>query len=241
MGRAPRSSRAASTSVERTYEHLRALAVTFAIKPNERINEVELSRRLGVSRTPLREALNRLAIEGYVTTVKSKGFFGRQLNAKDVFDLYELRVAVETESVRLAGERATDGELKELRHFVMASRDEREDEQALKLLRLDEQFHERIAELSRNAEIVRAIRRLNGRIHFVRWIDMQHGRRSQTQAEHLAIVDAMAARNAAKSVALMRSHITRRLDQIVEVIKVGFAQIYMGDHSKVGGTRMASR
>jgi DNA-binding GntR family transcriptional regulator len=168
-------------------------------------------------------------MEGYLTTAKSRGFFGRHLDAKGIFGLYEFRCAVESEAVRLAAERASEEELNELRKFVQASRDEREDEQALKLLRLDEQFHERIALLSRNDEFLRTIKSLNGRIHFVRWIDMQNGRRSQTQSEHLAIVEAMIRRDVSEAAGLMRAHITRRLDQIVEVIKVGFAEIYMGN------------
>jgi DNA-binding GntR family transcriptional regulator len=216
------------TQADRVYDQVRALAIAFAIKPNERINEVELARRIGVSRTPLREALNRLAMEGYLTNTKSKGFFGRHLDAKGIFDLYELRCAVEADSVRLAAERATREELAELREFVLASRDERDDEQAVKLLRLDEQFHERIASLSRNDELLRTLKNLNGRIHFIRWIDMQNGRRAQTQAEHLAIVDAMILRDQEKASGLIRAHIARRLDQIVEVIKAGFAEIYMG-------------
>jgi DNA-binding GntR family transcriptional regulator len=205
------------------------MAITYRFRPGERINEVDLARQLNVSRTPLREALNRLATEGFLTATPNRGFFARPLDTKVVFDLYEFRRCLEVASARLACERATDVQLDELEAFVRASRDEKEDAQAIKLLRLDEEFHERVANLTGNEEILRSLRSINARIHFIRWIDMQNGRRTHTQAEHLRIVRALKARNAEEASGLMQDHISRRLDQIVEVIRAGFAEIYMGN------------
>ena len=126
------------------------MAMTFAIRPGERVNEVELARSLNVSRTPLREALNRLMVEGFLTRAPNRGFIGRPLDAKQVFDLYELRRALEAGIVVIACERATDEELAELERFVKASKDRPEDANASSLLALDEQFHERVAQLTRN-------------------------------------------------------------------------------------------
>lgn len=205
------------------------MAITYRFRPGERINEVDLARQLNVSRTPLREALNRLATEGFLTTAPNRGFFGRPLDTKAVFDLYEFRRCLEVASVRLACERATEDQLEELEAFVRASRDEKDDSQAIKLLRLDEEFHERVARITGNEEILRSLQSVNARIHFVRWIDMQNGRRAHTQSEHLRIVRALKARDAEAASALMQEHISRRLDQIVDVIRAGFAEIYMGN------------
>jgi DNA-binding GntR family transcriptional regulator len=131
--------------------------------------------------------------------------------------------------VLIACERATKEELQALEKFVLASKDERDDVLATKLLKLDEEFHERLARATHNDEFLRNIRGINARIHFVRWIDMQRGRRAHTQNEHLQIVQALKKRDANTAARLMRGHITRRLDQIVEVIRAGFAEIYMGN------------
>jgi len=128
---------------EETYERIKSMAITFAIRPDARVNEVELARALNVSRTPLREALNRLMMEGFLVRAPNKGFIGRALDAKQIFDLYELRQALETNIIRIACERATDHELAELEDFVKASIDRRDRENAASLLALDEQFHER--------------------------------------------------------------------------------------------------
>jgi uncharacterized protein (TIGR02421 family) len=98
------------------------MAMTYQFKPGERINEVALARRLEVSRTPLREALNRLAAEGFLTMVPNRGFVGRMLDATEIYQLYEFRCEIEETIIRLACERATEEELLDLEHFVELSR-----------------------------------------------------------------------------------------------------------------------
>jgi len=207
------------------------MAMTFEIRPGERVNEVELARSLNVSRTPLREALNRLMVEGFLTREPNRGFIRRPLAAKQVFDLYELRRALETSIVAIACERATDEGLAELERFVKASKDRPEDANASTLLTLDEEFHERLAALTRNDEMVHAVKSINARIHYFRWINMKNGRRRYTQQEHLRIVKALRARDVQAAQQLVQSHITSRLDHIVAVIRMGFAEIYMRDQS----------
>ena len=217
----------AADSAEQIYERVKTMAMTFEIRPGERVNEVEIAKSLNVSRTPLREALNRLMVEGFLTRAPNRGFIGRPLDAKQVFDLYELRRALESSIVAIACERATDEEIAELERFVKASKDRPEDTNASSLLGLDEQFHERVAELTRNGEMVRALKSINARIHYFRWIDMQNGRRRYTQHEHLRIVKALKGRDVDAARELVTGHISRRLDRIVEVIRMGFAEIYM--------------
>lgn len=221
----------AADSAAQIYEHVKTMAMTFEIRPGERVNEVEIARSLNVSRTPLREALNRLLMEGFLTRAPNRGFIGRPLDAKQVFDLYELRRALEGSIAAIACERASDEELLELEHFVKASKDRPEDTNASALLALDEQFHERVARLTRNEEMVRAVRSINARIHYFRWIDMRNGRRRHTQQEHLRIVKALESRDAAAVTKLMSAHISQRLDRIVDVIRMGFAEIYMRERN----------
>jgi DNA-binding GntR family transcriptional regulator len=213
---------------EQIYARLKSMAITFVIRPGQRVNEVELSKALKVSRTPLREALNRLMVEGFLTRAPNKGFTGRMLDAKQIFDLYELRRALEASIVRIACERATDAELGKLERFVKGSIDRRAKANAARLLALDEQFHEQVSALTRNHEMVNLLKAINARIHYVRWLDMQ---RHHTQQDHLRIVRALKARDAGKAASLIEGHISRRLDQIVDVIRVGFAEIYMRDQA----------
>jgi DNA-binding GntR family transcriptional regulator len=224
-GRRPR----AADTVARLHETLRAMVIGYDIKPDERVNEVELARRLAVSRTPLREALNRLASEGLLVTAPNRGFRSRPLDTKEVFDLYEARRIVEVAGVQLACERAAASDIAALARFwdEAIARGERQGS-ATQLVELDEQFHERLLGLAGNAELARALERINAHIHFVRWIDLgREERRRGTYAEHRALLDALAARDAERCTAILGSHISRRLDQIVDVIKEGVVRLYL--------------
>ncbi|WP_267213994.1 GntR family transcriptional regulator [Chelatococcus asaccharovorans] len=226
--------------VERVYAQLRELAIRFELLPGDRVNEVELARRFGVSRTPLREALNRLVSDGFLVFVAGKGFFRRSLDVKEVFDLYEMRQKLEIALAELAVERATEEQLQEIRDFLAVSRKEDPARTVNDLVALDEAFHERMAALSGNAEMQHTLRAINARIRFIRWVNMEHGRRTQTQSEHSAILDAVAARNPELARTMLQAHIDGRLDEITRAIREGYAMIYMNRaRSGIGGPNRA--
>ena len=100
------------------------------------------------------------------------------------------------------------------------------------LVGLDEEFHEQVSVLSRNGEVLRVLKNINARIRFCRWIDMENGRRSKTPSEHAEILAAIKARNPERCTQATNQHISRRLDQIVEVIREGYARIYMGEYAQ---------
>ena len=96
------------TRVADIYDQIKAKSAGFGIRPGTRINEGALARELNVSRTPVREALNRLVAEQLIDFRPGTGFFCRPLDPQDMFDLYEMRNIVETAAVRLAVLRARD-------------------------------------------------------------------------------------------------------------------------------------
>lgn len=202
------------------------MAARFEFRPNERINEIELSRKLSVSRTPLREVLNQLMVEGFVTRTQNKGFIGRSLDPKEILDLFELRQGIECEIAVLACKRAMANQIDELGAFAEASFCVPEGEDPDRLCALDEEFHMRMAQMTGNHAYENVLSNINARIHYVRWIDMQRGRRGVTQMEHIAIVNALRNQDPVLISSLLEKHIGRRLDQIVEVVKAGFAEIY---------------
>lgn len=84
-----------ANSTNRVYGQIKLMAMTYQFRPGERINEVHLATRLNVSRTPVREALNRLSSEGFLSTLPNRGFFGRLLDVKEIYNLYESRCLLE--------------------------------------------------------------------------------------------------------------------------------------------------
>lgn len=212
------------------FHTLREMAISYALKPGERLNEIELAEQLGVSRTPVREALTRLATDGFLVE-SSRGYVRRPLDIQEMQDLYEARVAVERECLRLAFERAAQAGVEELAQYLEHSRAVSPDTPVQQLVELDEGFHLRIADLSGNAELRRMLASLNERIRFIRWIDMENVGRDSTQSEHAEIVQALQARDWPRAEAGLASHIALRREQIVEAIKKGLARIYLEGES----------
>ncbi len=215
------------STVVKVYEQLRSMAISYVFKPGERLNEVALAKQLGVSRTPLREALGRLSIERLLRFVPGKGFFCRDLDVSEVFDLYELRKAVEISAVRLAVVRASESDVQALKAFLEDTGPDAGQRTSGELVELDETFHERLMALSGNAEMLHVLRSVNARIRFVRWIDMAQADRPASQREHREVIDAVGARDAETAVAVLEKHIDRRLDRITAAIREGYAHIYM--------------
>ncbi len=223
--------------VENLYAQLKSMAIDFRIRPGERINEGALSRELSTSRTPLREALNRLVAEQLIEFRPGKGFFCRELKPDAIFDLYELRKILETEAVRLACKRGSDGEIqnvsRELHEFGLDS--------AGKTIRevteLDEHFHMSIARLSGNSELVRHLQQINERIRFIRWIDMG-SRVTKTKSEHKNIIAAIQERDSSEAVTQIRTHINMRMDQVVSAVREGVSSIYVTGPEEIFDRRL---
>ena len=212
--------------VDKVHAQLRGMAMTFRFLPGERLNEAVLAKELGVSRTPLREALNRLTTEGFLTFSVNNGFFRKPLDVKEVFDLYEFRMHLELAAVRLAVERATEEQIAELEAFSIESAREEPGRTIDDLVTLDEQFHEMLMKLTGNVQMLNSLRNINARIQFVRWLDMTE-RRSETQSQHAHIVAALRKRDVAESEHLISDHIAHRLDQIFEKVERSYGRIFV--------------
>jgi DNA-binding GntR family transcriptional regulator len=208
------------------FEALRKMAISYEMKPGERLNELDLAEKLGVSRTPIREGLKRLAAEGLLME-SSRGYVRRPLDIQEMLNLYEARVAIERECFRLAFERATEEELREISEYLKNSMQVPAVTHVEQLVELDEGFHLRIAAMAKNTELQRILVSLNERIRFIRWIDMENVGRDSTQKEHWDIVNALLERDMERGMARLTSHISQRREQIVEKITKGLARIYI--------------
>jgi DNA-binding GntR family transcriptional regulator len=217
---------AKQATVSRLYDRLYDMAVSFDLKPGERLNEVELARQLGASRTPLREALNRLVSEGFLRFESGRGFFCRDFRPQDIFNLYQIREALESFAVRAACESATAEQIAGLEEFLDRTGPDEGGRGSAELVALDEEFHETLAGFTGNAEMLRMLRNVNARIRFVRWVRMD-ARRGRTQQEHRAILEAVAAKDPDRASRLMLDHIDKRADEIAAAVREAHARIFL--------------
>ncbi|MAN56981.1 MAG: GntR family transcriptional regulator [Paracoccus sp. (in: a-proteobacteria)] len=220
----PSKGKVTASASHRAYDMLRDRLLRFKFMPNQKINENLLADELRISRTPLREALNRLAAEGLLVS-SGRGLSIPGLEPEVVFDLFEARLEIECATVRMACERATDADLARMSDFLELSMAESPDASVDRLIELDLHFHDTIAKLAGNKVLRQTLCNLNDRIHLIRWIAME-GRRQGTQAEHRRILDHMQARDDRAAMAGMREHILHRNEDILAAIKAAYGHVY---------------
>ncbi|WP_219951602.1 GntR family transcriptional regulator [Dickeya zeae] len=219
-------------SVEKVYEKVKGLAIDYHFRPGERVNEVELATQLGVSRTPVREALNRLAKDGFMNFVPNRGFYSRDLTPEGVRELYEVRMVIEQSTFRFACLRATDEEIAATTAIweeVSQHRPAQTEQDWAKIAEIDERFHMEIARISHNGRLYEMLDSLNSLSRFFRRIDLETPvRRNNAYDEHVDIIAALRQRDIEKGVVLIEQHISLSAEHAVEVTKEGLARIYFG-------------
>ena len=211
----PRSGNSFSDRVERA---LRDRILRGDVRPGERLNEVEIAGELGVSRGPIREALQRLASDGLVELQAHRGAFVRRLGPAEVRDLFEVRLALETTAARLAAQRATDAQRADLDALVRAG--------AQPVGHADVRFqgardlHARIAEATGNPALVVHLTLVNQELRLLRTRSGEVPARAEhAVAEHAEIVAAVRAGDADGAAAAMEAHLRSALAHVLSAMK----------------------
>ncbi|MVT53274.1 FCD domain-containing protein [Bradyrhizobium yuanmingense] len=178
-------------------------------RAGDRLREEEVAQRLKVSRTPVREALGRLAARGFVAPAGGRGLIVRNLDISEVLELYAMREIMEGAAARLAAEHASPPEIDALRDIEQAFVEAND---AAEMARLNRAFHEAICRAARNRYLDNASRELQD------WIALLGpttftvtGRPRTSHGEHQAIIAAIAARDGDKAEQLARAHIREAL------------------------------
>lgn len=181
--------------------------ITGKLEPGSSISEPQIAEQLGISRTPLREALLKLEFEGFLKSEPGKGFSVRPLSPDTAEDLYRLVGTLEVEALRNAGlpDETLMDELDELDRRRRTSAD---DHEAVKALRLDQEWHTRLLEACGNRELQAALDLLKNRLYRYEYVfadDFERlGRTGLDQ--HRAIVDALRDRELDRACELLRDH-----------------------------------
>jgi DNA-binding GntR family transcriptional regulator len=180
---------------------------SFRLMPGQRFSENEMAQRLGVSRTPVREALYKLEREGYIQVLSRSGWTVRQFNFEYFENLYDVRVVIELAAVRLLCEMETVPSLDDLREAWLVPVEARLTD-AVEVGRLDERFHEALVAAAGNPEMARIFHDVTERIRIIRRLEFTMPERiRQTYSEHAQILRAVLKRKHDTAALLMRSHI----------------------------------
>lgn len=197
-----------ATLGDAAYLRLKDELFAFRLLPGERFSETAMASRLGMSRTPLRQALARLQREGYLDMDAKSGWSVSLLDFEQFDHLYDLRLVLETAAVRrLCEGAAAHGALYPLRDFWLAPLQERSSD-GQRVAEMDEAFHMALVDAAGNPEMARVHRDVTERIRILRRLDFSSaGRVACTYDEHGAILQAILARQADQAAVLLREHV----------------------------------
>lgn len=190
------------------YRRLMADIRTGVLRPGDRLTETELAKRLGISRTPVREAIRRLENDGLVAHVPRVGATIRKLDYAEISELYDMRAVLEGAAARFAARAASQVELSELEaiHTEMKEAADGGDAEALNLI--NRQFHDALLDAARNRFLLKAVEAIHTTLLILGPSTLREEERAESAiAEHGAILAALQARDEERAEAQMRQHI----------------------------------
>lgn len=221
---------------DEVYERLKRDVAEFNLVPGDRFTEGEVCERLGVSRTPVRQALFRLQQEGVVEVQFRSGWRVRPFDFDRFDQLYDLRMVLETTAAHricAGGERVDHALLDKLAAIWLVPPEARSND-GEQVAHWDEEFHCALVAAAGNAEMARVHRDLTERIRVLRRLDFtQSPRLADTYAEHGKILQALQHKRGDQAAMLLTSHITTSQ---AEVRKITLHQVYL---AKAGALRRA--
>jgi len=191
------------------YERLKQLIQTQVFKPGTFLSERELAARMGMSKTPVRSALERLQTEGFVQISPQQGAVVREPSLHEIVDMIDLRIALEPYVLRRLVGRLSPQQLQRLRENLKQQEWVVEAHDVRRCTQLDADFHLMFCEFLGNQEIVRLMRSLRDRLFrtVLRIFTQDVARIRNSYREHLAIVDALEAGDGDQAAGLLVTHL----------------------------------
>ncbi|MEQ8444236.1 MAG: GntR family transcriptional regulator [Alphaproteobacteria bacterium] len=185
----------------------------------DRLDEHDLAERFGVSRTPIRESLQRLAFSGLVEQIPRRGVFVRQPTPVELMEMFEVMGELEASCGRLAAKRISDSAIEELRTANHRCRDAMEAADTDRYYAENEVFHTTIYRESGNSFLDGETRRLHRRLRPFRRMQLRlRGRMAESLREHEAATDALAAGDADMAANVLRGHVSIQGEKFYHLI-----------------------
>jgi DNA-binding GntR family transcriptional regulator len=205
---------------EAIFQKLRLLLVEGKIAPGSKLNERELAESLHVSRTPIREAIRRLAADGLVELIANRGAIAVQLSLADVIHTFDVIADLEGFSGELAANNISDAalsELEALQYEMMASYARRD---LSTYYKLNLRIHHLINQAANNPVLTKLFSQVNARIEALRFRSNQDGVKwEKAVEEHQEMLDALKARDPARMRKIMMTHVQNKRDVVIQLLK----------------------
>lgn len=213
------------TAQEAAYNHIKSHILSCDLEPGQRLVAGELAAAIGLSRTPVREALSRLEQEDIVARESGWGYVVKTMNFKDVMDLYRVREILEVEAAVEAVSFVDDVRLAALRDLLRRAAEAMETRPYTEFVSLIRKFTGFVAEMTGNGLLQDMISRITDRIQIVGALMVRHNlsRAKEILDENMRILESLAQRDAAAVEAAMRTHVRNGRNAAAKLIGAGKA------------------
>ena len=186
----------------------------------ERLMELQLAAKLGVSRTPIREAIRMLEQEGLAITIPRKGAIVARMTEKDMQDVLEIREALEELSVQVACDKITDGEIVQLRKNMENFEQALKSDDLKKMAQADVEFHDVIYQATDNPKLINMLNNLREQMYRYRVEYLKDPQNhEQLLNEHEAIYQGIVKKDKDAVTAMIRKHISNQVDVVKNIIR----------------------
>jgi len=217
---------------EMVYNTIKAKICNFELKPKEIFFETGISKELGVSRTPIREALNKLEQEGLINRLQNRGYSVVDITVSEIEELYELRENLEIMALRAAAKKAKKEDWirleKEMLKHVVPQRELSKKEYE-RFSDIAQAFDQEIARLSGKATLQKMIDMVTDRVNRFRWMNIFFKDRAEkSRNEHLEIIRYLKEGKLEDAVVATRKHIRRSRDNILTLLHRKKDILYIG-------------
>ncbi len=203
---------------ELVFDAIHEAILSGALEPGERLMEAQIAEELGVSRTPVREAIRKLELANFVVMIPRRGAYVADITLKDVADVFEIRGALEGLAAELAAERASDEEIEQLERLLVEIGKSIEAQDVERLVDLDTQFHDHILKASRNERLDQILSQLREQIQRFRTQTLARPTRMRVALEeHRGLVEALAERNGELARQLAAQHIESAENSLMQL------------------------
>ncbi|SES94650.1 transcriptional regulator, GntR family [Natronincola peptidivorans] len=207
---------------EIVFKYLRESILEGRLEPGRRLMEMQLAEELGVSRTPVREAIRKLELEGLVIMVARKGAYVADVSVRDMTEVLEIRGALEGLAASLAAERMTDEEVQALTQVADEFKKCHLEKDIEGMIEKDVEFHEKIFAATRNGKLYQMSQSLREQVYRfrVRYIS-EYNKSKELVIQHEKILKAIAERNPKKAYAYGQEHIENLANHMMEQVGTG--------------------
>ena len=201
------------------YYDLKEKILSAKLLPGVRVSEKEIAENFGISRTPIREALVKLAEQGLIQTHAGRGFIVRKFSLKEIEDLYTLREALEVLGIRLATPKMDKKKISHLGKLLEAFPAIIEEYDLVKFNEIDALFHENLIAYSGNELLIKTFNTFQMQIKLLRWYDHVSPKSiKETYNQHLQILNHIIASEIQLACQAMSSHILNSLETVRKAI-----------------------